>query len=101
MILEVAILNVKSDMMDDFECAFEKAQKIIAQMDGYINHQLQKSVETRGRYILLVNWRSIEDHEIGFRQSAEYKEWRTLLHHFYDPFPDVEHYEKLFQSGQI
>jgi hypothetical protein len=36
---------------------------------------------------------SLEDHTIGFRQSPEYQEWRSLLHHFYDPFPTVEHYE--------
>jgi len=36
---------------------------------------------------------TLEDHMIGFRQSAEYQEWKRLLHHFYDPFPTVEHFE--------
>jgi hypothetical protein len=39
-----------------------------------------------------VHWARLEDHTIGFRQSAEYQRWRALLHHFYDPFPTVEHY---------
>lgn len=40
-------------------------------------------------------WVTLEDHTQGFRGSAQYQEWRALLHHFYDPFPTVEHYECL------
>ncbi|ERB66469.1 antibiotic biosynthesis monooxygenase family protein [Vibrio coralliilyticus] len=96
MILEVAILDVKPDMEKEFEQNFAKAQAIISSMKGYVSHQLQRCIENPGRYILLVNWQTLEDHEIGFRQSAEYQEWKALLHHFYDPFPTVEHYESVF-----
>lgn len=98
MILEVAILDVKPELNqeNEFESAFEEAQKIISSMPGYVSHQLQKSVEHPGRYILLVNWQTLEDHTVGFRKSEQYQQWRALLHHFYDPFPSVEHYETLF-----
>lgn len=96
MILEVAILDVKPGMEKEFEQNFAKAQAIISSMKGYVSHQLQRCMENPGRYILLVNWQTLEDHEIGFRQSAEYQEWKALLHHFYDPFPTVEHYESVF-----
>jgi heme-degrading monooxygenase HmoA len=56
-------------------------------------HSLQKCIEQDNKYILLVNWEHIEDHTIGFRQSAVYQQWKELLHHYYDPFPVVEHYE--------
>ena len=92
MVLEVAILDVKPNEAVNFENAFAKAQSIISSIDGYISHQLQKCVEKPNRYILLVNWETIEDHTVGFRKSEEYQEWRKLLHHFYDPFPEVEHY---------
>jgi heme-degrading monooxygenase HmoA len=42
--------------------------------------------------LLLVQWGSLEDHTEGFRKSVDYQEWKRLLHHFYDPFPVVEHY---------
>ncbi|WP_299251193.1 antibiotic biosynthesis monooxygenase [uncultured Lacinutrix sp.] len=93
MILEVAILNIKEGLSQEFEQAFEGAQDIISSMKGYISHQLKKCVEEDDKYILLVNWETIEDHEIGFRQSEEYKQWKALLHHFYEPFPTVEHYK--------
>jgi heme-degrading monooxygenase HmoA len=98
MILEVAILDIKPNQEDEFETAFAKAQLIISSMTGYISHQLQKCVENPSRYILLVNWETLEDHNIGFRESNEYQEWRALLHHFYDPFPTVEHYTPIFLS---
>ncbi|MBY8194488.1 antibiotic biosynthesis monooxygenase [Vibrio fluvialis] len=96
MILEVAILDVKPEQEAQFEQSFAKAQQIIASMAGYVSHQLQRCLENQSRYILLVNWQTLEAHTEGFRQSAEYQQWRALLHHFYDPFPTVEHYQRVF-----
>jgi heme-degrading monooxygenase HmoA len=62
-------------------------------MPGFISLELQRCVEIRNRYLLLVKWSTLQDHTIGFRTSSEYQEWKALLHHFYDPFPTVEHYE--------
>jgi heme-degrading monooxygenase HmoA len=93
MILEVAILNIKNGLSDEFELNFEKAKTIISSMKGYISHELKKCIEEENKYILLVNWETLEDHEIGFRKSEEYKIWKELLHHFYQPFPTVEHYK--------
>ncbi|MGB8699146.1 MAG: antibiotic biosynthesis monooxygenase [Thermosynechococcaceae cyanobacterium] len=97
MILEVAILDIKPGLKTEFESAFAKASSIIASMPGYMSHELQRCLETDNRYLLLVNWETLENHTVGFRRSAEYQTWRSLLHHFYDPFPVVEHYEKIIQ----
>lgn len=97
MILEVAILDVKKNFEQEFEKAFTEAEKIIVSMHGYISHQLSKCLEKSNRYILLVNWNKLEDHTEGFRKSLEYQQWKKLLHDFYEPFPEVEHYE--FISG--
>jgi heme-degrading monooxygenase HmoA len=92
MILEVAILNVIEGLETDFVAAFIKAEKIISGMPGYFSHQLKRCIEKQNQFILLVEWEKLTDHTVGFRQSAEYAEWKKLLHHFYDPFPTVEHY---------
>ena len=93
MILEVAILDVIDGQENEFQAAFDKAAPIISSITGYISHQLQRCMEKQNRFILLVHWESLEAHTIGFRRSDEYREWKRLLHHFYDPFPTVEHYE--------
>ncbi len=96
MILEVAILDVIPNQEKDFESAFAKASSIITSMQGYISHQLQRCVEKQNRYVLLVQWETLESHTIGFRGSPQYQEWKKLLHYFYDPFPVVEHYEMIW-----
>ncbi|MFV1976076.1 MAG: antibiotic biosynthesis monooxygenase [Candidatus Scalindua sp.] len=98
MILELAILDVTPGQEAEFEKSFAKAQNIISSMKGYISHQLQKCIERNSRYILLVTWETLEDHTIGFRESIKYQEWRNLLHHYYEPIPRVEHYEKVFNE---
>ena len=92
-ILEAAPLQVRPGQSAAFEAAFSKAQAIIASMPGYRSHELQRCLEREGHYLLLVRWDSVEAHEVGFRKSPQYQEWKRLLHHFYDPFPTVLHYE--------
>ena len=77
----------------EFEAAFREASPIIASMSGYLGHELQRCIEAPERYLLLVRWETLEAHTVGFRGSPEYQRWRALLHHFYDPFPVVEHFE--------
>jgi heme-degrading monooxygenase HmoA len=95
MILEVAILDVVPGQESEFQASFARAQGIISSMSGYISHSLRRCIEKPSRYILLVSWEKLEDHTIGFRGSAEYREWKSLLHHYYDPFPEVEHYAEV------
>lgn len=95
MILEVAILNIRPGQSDAFEAAFREAAPIIASIPGYISHELQKCIEAPDRYILLAQWETLEAHTVGFRSSPQYQDWKKLLHHFYDPFPTVEHFEQV------
>jgi len=93
MILEVAVLNVRPGQEDAFEAAMRDAGPLIAETPGFEGIEVRRCIEQPNRYLLLVNWRTLEDHTQGFRQSDRYQEWRQRLHHFYDPFPVVEHYQ--------
>ncbi|MDG0825914.1 antibiotic biosynthesis monooxygenase [Staphylococcus equorum] len=95
MLLEGAMIQVKKGLENDFEQSFKEASKIIRSMDGYISHTLNRCFEEKGKYLLLVNWETLENHTIGFRKSPEYENWKDLLHHYYDPFPIVEHFQKI------
>jgi heme-degrading monooxygenase HmoA len=92
-IVEQALLPVKPGRELDFEVAFERAKLIIASMPGFGKLTLSRCIERPSNYLLIVEWDRLEDHTEGFRGSAEYQEWRALLHDFYDPFPIVEHFE--------
>jgi len=95
LILEVATLQVRAGQAQEFEAAFTRARPIIASMRGFISLELVRCLEVENKYVLLVRWQTLADHVEGFRRSAEYQQWKALLHHFYEPTPLVEHYAAL------
>lgn len=95
MVVEHALLSVKPAQTVAFEEAFAEAGTIIASMPGFRGLTLSRCLERDAAYLLLVEWDRLEDHTVGFRESEQYERWRGLLHHFYDPFPSVEHYERI------
>ena len=98
MITEQALLSVRAGAEGEFEAAFSEARSIIASMDGFHGLRLLRGIESPSTYLLLVEWDVVADHE-AFRASGPYQEWRALLHHFYDPFPVVEHYSLVAEVG--
>jgi heme-degrading monooxygenase HmoA len=98
MVLEHALLSVKPGQDDDFVAAFAQAKTIIAAVPGFVRLTLSKCLQRVSTYLLLVEWSRLEDHTVGFRESAEYEQWRQMLHHFYEPFPTVEHYEQILSA---
>ena len=88
----MAVLNVRPGQERDFEKAMRAARPLIAATPGFVAIEVRRCIEAPSRYLLLVTWQKLEDHTVGFRQSNRYSEWKAMLHHFYDPFPTVEHY---------
>ena len=98
MILEAANLFVKPNLAHQFEADFVKASQFISSIDGYLGHRLEKCLEVENKYLLLVEWEDLESHTVGFRTSDVYLEWKKILHHYYEPFPIVEHFETVFEN---
>lgn len=98
MVLEQAVLPVRPGQEAEFEAAFRTARSIIASATGFRSLTLSRCVERPSGYLLLVEWETLEDHTVGFRESDAFQEWRRLLHHFYDPAPQVEHYERVLEA---
>lgn len=95
MITEIAILKIKQNQSEAFLKSFRIAETIIASSKGYLSHELQKCIEQEEKFLLMVKWQTLEDHTEGFRKSEMYRKWKKLLHHYYEPFPEVEHYVQL------
>lgn len=92
MIVEHALLQVRPGQSEAFEMAMAKAKPLVAVQPGFQSIEVRPSAEDPEIYLLLIKWDRIESHRDGFRQSAEYQQWRDLLHHFYDPMPVVNYY---------
>ena len=94
MILELAVLDVRPGEEEAFEAAMREARPLIEATPGFTAIELRRCLEVPNRYVLLVSWEKLEDHTVRFRQSDRYQKWRDLLHHFYAPFPTVQHYDE-------
>ena len=95
MILEHALLPVIPGREAEFEAAFAQARGIISASPGFVDLTLSRGLEQPNVYLLLVHWETLADHTDGFRGSPQYQGWKALLHHFYDPFPTVQHFAPL------
>jgi heme-degrading monooxygenase HmoA len=95
MILEQAQLDVRPGEELEFESTFATAKHIISASPGFLSLRLSRCVEEPSKYLLLVEWESLESHTEGFRGSPAFQEWRRLLHHYYDPAPTVLHFEEV------
>ena len=92
MVLEHALIAVQPGREADFETAFETAKEQLRSSPGFSGATLSRGVEQPSRYLLLVEWATLEDHTERFRGSPAFTEWRRLLGPFFDGAPEVDHY---------
>lgn len=92
MVLEHVSLVVRSGEQLAFEAAFRKAERLLAGLRGYLAHELRRSVDRKQHYLLLIEWRSIEDRTLGFARSHDHVRWRDLLQEFLAERPQVEYF---------
>jgi heme-degrading monooxygenase HmoA len=92
MIVETALLTIRRGSEAEFEAVFHTAIKVLGDSKGYLGHELRRSVETPNRYALRVEWGTLEDHTVGFRQSPAFTQWRALVGPFFEAPPAVEHF---------
>lgn len=100
MILQTAVLDIAQGQEANFERTFfEDASPIIAQAQGFIACHLQRCIESPGRYLLQVQWRTLEDHTIHFRGAQAHIRWKQLLDPFYVQPPASQHYVAVSGNG--
>lgn len=92
MIIEHALLQVKPGQGQAFEAAMREAKPLIAVSPGFVEIEVRPAVERADHYLLRVVWTDIAAHRDGFRTSDRYRDWRKLLHGFYEPMPVVEYF---------
>lgn len=101
MILEVADIRVAEERSTDFEEAVHRGvDTLISRSKGFEGYRLQQCIETPGRYLLMIEWESLEDHTVGFRTSASYGGWRAIVGGFFLQPPHVEHFRLASSSGR-
>ncbi len=94
MIIEIADIRIRPEAREAFSAAITQgARTLLARAGGYRRHQILACRESPGRFILIVEWESLEAHTVGFRESPAFVEWRALIGPYFLQPPHVEHFE--------
>ena len=90
MVLEVAILDVTD--ADGFEAAYLGARDQLLSSDGCRSVRMTRGIETAKRFVLMVEWESVDAHENNFRGTERFKAWRSAIGSYFAEPPRVEHF---------
>jgi quinol monooxygenase YgiN len=98
MITEIAQVDVKPGMEAEFEAGVKKATPIFQRAKGCHGLELRRSIEKPSRYRLFIAWDTVDDHNVGFRGSPDFQEWRKLVGHCFASPPEVEHVQQVLRA---
>jgi heme-degrading monooxygenase HmoA len=95
MVLEIADFAVLPGTEEEFAAAVREGVRYVFDTPGFRNARLTRGVESPSRFVLLIEWDSLEAHTVGFRESENYPRWRELITPFFDGAPRVEHFNEI------
>lgn len=93
MIVELALLRAKEGTAEQMKAGLQAARSVIAQADGYLGSTFTQGIEDPQRFVLRIEWDSVEAHTQGFRGGPLFPQWRAPWGEYLDGTPDVQHYE--------
>jgi quinol monooxygenase YgiN len=93
MVLEVALIDVTDPA--GFRAAYLEAREVLVSTTGCRPVRMTAGVETPTRFVLLIEWDSVEAHEQNFRQTDRFRRWRGAIGPFFAAPPRVEHFTEV------
>ncbi|PRY04420.1 antibiotic biosynthesis monooxygenase [Paraburkholderia sp. BL25I1N1] len=101
MVFEIAQIEIVAGKAEEFEAGVSQAIPLFMRARGCNGVKLHRTIEHSGRYLLVVEWTTVEDHMVHFRASSDFQEWRRLVGPFFQTAPVVVHTELAVHSGQF
>lgn len=93
MVLEIADIRVHPGQGAAFEDAIRRAiATVMPRAKGASNPVVQRCIESPDRFVLTIEWDTLEDHTVGFRQGPLFAEWRGIIGQYFAQPPLVEHF---------
>lgn len=99
MILELADIRIAPGQNAAFEEAIQRGlATVIGHAKGFQGFKVNRGIESKERYILQIFWDTLDDHNVGFRQSPAFAQWLAIVGPFFAGPPTVEHFELVAKS---
>jgi heme-degrading monooxygenase HmoA len=92
MILETALIHIKPGQETEFLVALESAKEVLAGAIGWKSISVKQGIERNSTFLLQIEWETLENHTIDFREGPLFAQWRAIIGPFFDSAPDVEHW---------
>ena len=92
MVLEVAVFNIVPGQEAEFAAAYAEAREMLVSTPGFHSARMTRGIESPSRFVLLVEWDSLDAHTVNFRRSERFQTWRGLLSPHFDGQPSTEHF---------
>ncbi len=93
MIVEIAIIRAKQGQADQMREGFRAARNALSQSPGYLGSTFHQGIEDPHRFVLAIQWETVDAHMKGFREGPLFPQWRSHFGQFMDGSPDVQHFE--------
>ena len=96
MILEIADIRIHPGQNAAFEEAIQRGlATVITQAKGAKRFSVNRGIESPERYVLQIEWDTLEDHTVHFRGGELFPAWRAIVGPFFAVPPTVEHFHRL------
>lgn len=96
MILEIAEITIQPGQQADFEQAIQRAvREVLPQAQGFVRASVHHGIESPERYVLQIEWATLEDHTVHFREGPLFPAWRAIIGPFFAGPPRVEHFTQI------
>ena len=94
MIREVAQISIREDARGQFVTDLSRAvAEILPDVEGVIDFvHVGWCMERPNVYMFTIDWETLDDHLVGFRESEQFTQWRTLIGPHFDGPAVVEHF---------
>jgi heme-degrading monooxygenase HmoA len=99
MILEIADIRIPAGKQAEFDAAIQHGIKtVVSTAKGFRGFEVRKGIETPERYVLMIEWETLENHTVDFRQGPLFPQWRAIVGPYFAVPPVVEHFTLVANS---
>ena len=96
MITEVAIFQAVPGKEEAFAQGIQRGAEVVRRDAGCRSVVIYRCIEDHARFLLVIQWESLEAHTEGFRKSPRFAEYRSHINGlFAEGSPVVHHYQAL------
>lgn len=93
MIIEYIRYQVPAEQHTAFLDAYRSAGQGLRASPQCIRHEISQGVEEPDNFIVRIEWNSIEEHELGFRKSAQFGPFFAKVKPFFPNIREMKHYQ--------